>query len=249
MKIHIASDLHLRHHQAPLTLPGGEVLILAGDVFDGAATKGLTSEPAQFFLKELAKYEIVYFVAGNHEFYKSNFKDTYSALQQGLPGNVRILNDEWVSLGDYAVFGGTLWTDMDKDSPITKLNASRIMADHFLIQNDDGTKFSPDDSRALFSSTLKALKSGLLQKEKVLVVTHHAPSYGSVAQRYRTGPDSGLNGAFYSDLEYLFPQIKYWVHGHVHDKFDYFSKGCRILCNPRGYPHEKNDFSILEIDI
>lgn len=26
-----------------------------------------------------------------------------------------------------------------------------------------------------------------------------------------------------------------WVHGHTHDSFDYDVRGCRVVCNPRGY--------------
>jgi hypothetical protein len=33
----------------------------------------------------------------------------------------------------------------------------------------------------------------------------------------------------------LLPQADLWLHGHVHDSFDYWA-GCRIVANPRGYP-------------
>jgi hypothetical protein len=27
-----------------------------------------------------------------------------------------------------------------------------------------------------------------------------------------------------------------WLHGHVHDSFDYRAHGSRVVANPRGYP-------------
>ena len=26
-----------------------------------------------------------------------------------------------------------------------------------------------------------------------------------------------------------------WIHGHIHESFDYDVGNCRVLCNPRGY--------------
>ena len=52
-----------------------------------------------------------------------------------------------------------------------------------------------------------------------------------------------MNGAYYSDLsEFILdrPCIKLWVHGHMHDTFDYMIGSTRVVCNPRGYAgHEE----------
>jgi predicted phosphodiesterase len=39
------------------------------------------------------------------------------------------------------------------------------------------------------------------------------------------------------------PQIKYWVHGHTHTPFDYMIEGCRVICNPCGYPGQDTGFN------
>ncbi len=31
------------------------------------------------------------------------------------------------------------------------------------------------------------------------------------------------------------PLAHLWMHGHVHDSFDYEVEGCRVVANPRGY--------------
>ncbi len=68
-----------------------------------------------------------------------------------------------------------------------------------------------------------------------VVVTHTAPSSRSIATRYE---GSALNGAFVNNLDYMFegdfaPDL--WVHGHVHQAFDYAVGGTRVVCNPLGY--------------
>jgi hypothetical protein len=70
----------------------------------------------------------------------------------------------------------------------------------------------------------------------VVVCTHHAPSKGSEHPRY--AHDQMMNGAYNSSLDDFImerPGIKLWTHGHTHEDFDYMIKGCRVVCNPRGY--------------
>jgi gamma-glutamylcyclotransferase (GGCT)/AIG2-like uncharacterized protein YtfP len=38
------------------------------------------------------------------------------------------------------------------------------------------------------------------------------------------------------DIERIQP--KFWLFGHMHDKFDFIHKDVRFLCNPNGYPGE-----------
>jgi hypothetical protein len=69
-----------------------------------------------------------------------------------------------------------------------------------------------------------------------VVVGHHAPSKSSEHPRY--AHDQLMNGAYNSRLDQFImdrPGIKLWTHGHTHEDFDYMIKGCRVVCNPRGY--------------
>jgi len=71
---------------------------------------------------------------------------------------------------------------------------------------------------------------------KFVVVTHHAPTPLSIAEYYKG--DTLMNGAFHSDLsEFIMdrPQIKLWLHGHMHNVSDYMIGDTRVVCNPRGY--------------
>jgi Icc-related predicted phosphoesterase len=69
---------------------------------------------------------------------------------------------------------------------------------------------------------------------RTMVVTHHAPSSRSVYPRYARDQ---LTPAFASSLEMMMngERAALWVHGHMHDSFDYEINGTRVVCNPRGY--------------
>jgi len=72
--------------------------------------------------------------------------------------------------------------------------------------------------------------------QSTIVVGHHAPSKSSEHPRYAN--DQLMNGAYNSKLDNFImdrPGIKLWTHGHTHEDFDYMIKGCRVVCNPRGY--------------
>ena len=71
-------------------------------------------------------------------------------------------------------------------------------------------------------------------REPTVVVTHFAPSAGSVAERFKGSP---LNACFVSELDERIRrwQPLAWLHGHVHDSFDYRLGDTRVVANPRGY--------------
>ncbi|MDX9710663.1 MAG: hypothetical protein RBT64_14025, partial [Trichloromonas sp.] len=67
----------------------------------------------------------------------------------------------------------------------------------------------------------------------------HAPSPRSIGKNWQ---GSLLAAAFASDLEKLIAtyQPALWVHGHLHDFYDYRIGATRVVCNPIGYPEAKS---------
>jgi len=234
-----------------MKLPGGDVLLLAGDVCvadylrperSDKDARRQRSRYLRFFHEECTKYARVYYVMGNHEHYRGCFHETANVLRAALDDtNVYLLDKEFVSLTDeWELFGGTLWTDFSKDDWFVKQHASTHMNDHHQVFRDEKKKvlFTPNNALAEHQECLAVLKAGLEERKNknVLVMTHHAPHYGSITQRFRNQPTS--NGCYYSDQEELMldnPNLKCWVHGHVHDSLDYMVGDCRVVCNPRGY--------------
>jgi len=59
-----------------------------------------------------------------------------------------------------------------------------------------------------------------------------APSMLSVSDQYSTDP---VFASFASRLDDLVAQSDIWIHGNMHDSFDYRIGKCRVICNPCGY--------------
>lgn len=78
-----------------------------------------------------------------------------------------------------------------------------------------------------------------LKECRNVVVTHHAPSEKSVPNEYIGRIESS---AYASNLESIIREYtpSLWLHGHMHNSSSYNIEGCRVICNPRGYPDERN---------
>jgi len=95
-----------------------------------------------------------------------------------------------------------------------------------------------EETKQYFESVLKANQS-----KKFVVITHHAPSFMSIHENYKN--DRLMNGGYASNLEDFIldnTNITYWIHGHMHNTFNYTIGETQVLCNPRGYiPYEENN--------
>jgi Icc-related predicted phosphoesterase len=253
MKINLVSDLHLEYGYQEL--PGGEVLILAGDICEARdfhkefhSTRLLDAKHDaykwyNFFYKECAKYDRVFYVLGNHEHYHGRFDRTYSDLASILPKNVRLLEDECEEYNGVLFIGATLWTDCNKGNPLTLhtvkygMNDYRVIKNHYVNKNLY-YKLTPEHTVSVHKKSRDYIKLMLKEKENMpaVVITHHGPSYMSINEKYKREVD--MNGAYTSDLSELIldrENIRFWVHGHMHDAVDYTIGNTRILSNPRGY--------------
>lgn len=234
MKIQIVSDLHLS--LAPCFLPnvGADLLILAGDIHRPVE--------AMAWAKKLA-LPIVY-VPGNHEYYGSNLAATDQLLRQLSQGsNVTLLNGDEHHIDGVRVLGATLWTDFLFNGEGAACQqameaAQRFSRDFTRIAADEQglDTFTPSHCAAVFQRHVAWLEARLAEPFDgvTLVVTHFAPSAGSVAPQFAGSP---LNACFVSDLEALVEKsgAALWVHGHTHDSFDYRIGATRVVANPRGY--------------
>jgi DNA repair exonuclease SbcCD nuclease subunit len=271
MRVSVISDLHLEF--ADLILPGGDVLILSGDIFESKNLKPeLYKSPAamaalgdlthvileggrddrrvdrfyRFMAEECAKYREVIYIAGNHEFYSNSFDRTYEQLSSGLPDNVTFLQNQSHVIDGVLFLGATLWTDMNRNDPITLNTVRQYMNDYRSIRRLDEDKnylgrLTPEFTVSEHRKTMAWIKRQLDDNRvgarmPVVVVGHHAPSKQSTKPEYQD--DYHINGAYSSNLDSFiedYPEIAVWTHGHTHDVFDYTIGTTRVLCNPRGY--------------
>lgn len=259
MNITFVSDLHLEFGYQEL--PGGEVLILAGDICEARelkkcfhSTKPLDHTPgdykfSDFFNVECAKYEKVFYVMGNHEHYHGRFDQTYDVIKSCLPANITLLENQVEEYRGVMFMGATLWTNCNNADSLTLYHIKHMMNDYKAIKNhykekDLYHKLVPEVTFRTHVKTLEWFKLMLsTHREKpFVVITHHAPSFMSVQENYKH--DTIMNGAYASDLsEFILDNenIKTWVHGHMHEPVDYKIGETRVISNPRGYyPYEQS---------
>ena len=160
---------------------------------------------------------------------------------EGSP--VRVLEREaWVHAG-VRFLGCTLWSDYRLfDSPEQReeglQKAQQFVRDFSRIGLAPGfdERFTPAVSQMLFDQSVAWLDARFAEPfdGPTVVVTHFAPSRGSIAAQFIGSP---LNACFVSDLEaqILRWQPALWLHGHVHHSCDYRVGATRVVANPRGY--------------
>jgi hypothetical protein len=210
----------------------------------------LVADRFRNFLKRCSfQFPQTIYIPGNHEFYHGKLLDTPQILRRECNkfDNIKFLDRETFVLNDITFIGETLWTDCNKFDPITLHALTRMMMDFNCIRNENkgGILFSPADSAEVHRKGVEYIKNVIAEKhdQKFVVITHHAPSALSVHEKYYD--QTVMNGAFYSDLSELIlnsPQIKGWIHGHMHNDFDYMLGDTRVICHPRGYVgYERNE--------
>ncbi len=267
MRIRQMSDLHLELDSDffPANQEKADILMLNGDVcVANYFSKGKESpyfyqaDMADFFFERVSKeYENTLYTAGNHEHYRGYINKTDDILREVLakyPNIHYLSNEKWEKDG-VTFLGGTLWTDMNNNEPYTAEYLTRSMNDFRIInwkkEGTYGGKFTTRDAASIHKDTLKFFDKASEGLDKVVIMSHHAPSFKSVHSRYHN--DTQMNYGYYSNLDEFIlarPQIKLWTHGHMHDCFDYMIGDTRVVCNPRGYRNENKFFKydqILEV--
>lgn len=236
MKLQIASDLHLEFIQREF--PGerlispahdADLLVLAGDIGNGTHAINLFQDwPVP-----------VLFLAGNHEFYGHSIQQMRVDLRKAAPGtSITYLDNESVDFGGVRFLGTTLWTDYR----LALNRTQRQLMEQAELSINDHRRITCMEGRFTAAKALAEheLSRSWLNREldrpydgKTVVITHHGPHPLSVHPRYAGDP---VNAAFVSDLSELLPKADLWLHGHVHDSFDYKVGECRVVANPLGYP-------------
>lgn len=236
MKIQVLSDLHLEF-LSPSQIGRivrniekvGDVLVLAGDIGNGMA-----SHYQKFIGKMAVKFEKVFVVAGNHEYYGNDIETTNQKIQSICDGldNVSFLCSQWEDYGGLRWIGTTLWSHVEdttkcftndiryiQNMPIQKYNQRHIQSVQFLTD-------------ALITS----------QDKPCVVITHYLPSMEVIHEKYRNKEEDPYNQWFASSLDHLIEthtkHLPFWIYGHTHDPSHKILFQTEMVCNPMGYEGE-----------
>ena len=250
-KFKVTNTCALDHLWAPPELPEDldTTLILAGDLWtDRKFLTQLHPVTNLSWMQLVApRFKYVVLVLGNHDYWEKNIdheasKTKLELARQGLK-NVYLLDDDVFVLDQVKFIGSTLWTDYKNGNPMTMMR-SGVMRDYDLIrQGSNYQKLQPQHVLDIHRVSRKFIFDNATRDDpdqKVVVVTHMAPSSQSIDERYQSNPsDYETNFYYFSELaEPLHDprvEIDLWFHGHTHTPKDYTIDRTRVIVNPRGY--------------
>lgn len=239
MKIAYISDLHCEHNELkkPFQIDKDtDVIFLLGDIHH---YKHVISCIEQNFPSDIP---IVY-VTGNHEYYGSDYDIANNYIKEKAEASshqIKFLNNGIFEINGYTIIGSTLFTDFEIEGIGNKYQAMKFCQEHvkdFKVIEYKGKAITPENFVELFDQSFGFINNiyDLFDEDKIIIATHYAPSYQSIAPEYM---NSLSNVAFASELSNWIAykeRVVAWLHGHVHNEVDKKINETHLLCNPRGY--------------
>ena len=237
IRVQILSDLHLEVGQQywsytfPVSAP---FLLLGGDIghlidYDGYL---------KFLEVQVSRYQKVFLVLGNHEFYGLDYESGLATAQRlsedpKLADTLVLLNKgRWNDTkSNLTVIGCTLWSLIPEDaSSIVQAKVSDFKKiNGWTIEKHN--EIHTEEASWLREEVVQIQSAG----RRLLVATHHAP-----CMRGTSRPEHSNNSwtpAFATDLldQEGWDGINIWVFGHTHYSTDLRRNGIRVVANQRGY--------------
>ena len=238
----VMSDLHLEVGQqyADFDIPTkAPYLILAGDI-------GRLKDYGpylEFLRRQCKKYNLVFLVLGNHEFFGSNRPEGLQLARRlanecGCKGKLHVMNRDRVDLDEstgITILGYTLHSKITAEARSivqTKVNDFKNIKSWTV---DDHNSEHRQDVEWLQREIHNIRNRELQPHRNILIITHHAPTVqGSSRPDHLANP---WTCAFSTDLlgDKSFADVHWWIFGHTHFTTE-FQQGQTNLCsNQRGY--------------
>ena len=253
MKIQYCSDLHLEFtdninwlDKHPIKKVG-DILIIAGDMmpFIHLQRPLYTSDVATL----CSGFEKVFWLPGNHEYYKATHLYTTTRYEQPIPNikNLFLIDNYTETIKDIQFIFSTMWSHIGKRN---QDKIQRNMSDFYYItvmnpkkqgvitplEVSDFNHFNKVAVNFLKKEVKKAAQAKEAGKIKhIVVATHYVPTKEHYPKMYS---DSPLNEAFVQDLTDFITSspIDYWIYGHHHFNQPDFKVGnTQLITNQLGY--------------
>ncbi|KAL2817969.1 Metallo-dependent phosphatase-like protein [Aspergillus cavernicola] len=240
----VLSDLHLEINQQYLSFDipvCAKHLILAGDVgrlVDYDNYRG-------FLQKQTDRFELVFLILGNHEFYNNTFASGLQKARQleqepCLNGRLVLLHQGRYDIpgSRVTVLGCTLWSKIPDEARaivLSKIQDFKKIKD-WTVDDHNG---SHEADLAWLLSEMELIQSKNKtenKKRSILVMTHHAPSIQDTSSPQHA--NNPWSSAFATDILSQISKssgVKAWVFGHTHYTTEFKNQGIRVVANQRGY--------------
>lgn len=261
-QIQLLSDLHLEVGQQyasyaafPQTAP---YLLLAGDV--GRLTD---YQPyAAFLAAQAARYDRVFLVLGNHEFWGLRYEaavDTARRLcaEPALRGRVELMHRRrWdCPRTRLSVLGCTLWSRIPREAFEAVRDKVRDFRRIDGWTPEEHVRHHEEDVAWLRDEVRRGAREGRQRRRQLLVATHHAPSLEGTSRPKDAGNPWSV--AFASDVLDRGGDdgwegedgVQVWAYGHTHHCTDLRKRGVRVVANQRGYVLPGTEMARREVEV
>eukprot|EP01103_Thecamoeba_quadrilineata_P005757 TRINITY_DN15518_c0_g1_i1.p1 TRINITY_DN15518_c0_g1~~TRINITY_DN15518_c0_g1_i1.p1 ORF type:complete len:318 (-),score=43.52 TRINITY_DN15518_c0_g1_i1:81-1034(-) len=275
VRIQFVSDLHIEFHNSAQTLEGikslaervpvrAPYLALLGDI--GVVAKGDAYK--QYLLYQAQRFQKVFVVAGNHEYYHSSYEKVTQTIQEICDSheNLVFFNRKSIVLEEEEIIvngkpskkrvnliGCTLWTNIPQECAYKLLVC---MNDYSQITYNGG-KLTPDITNKLHSEEVEFIDNELTRirerslaentEEVSLVLTHMAPTL-----QFVYGQDPIMKYSEGDALEPLMEKhnsiLKAWIYGHTHVTARIKLNGVWVLSNCLGYETLGDDDDLFDFN-
>lgn len=265
MKVQIVSDIHLEFHKFRkrwnFITPSAPILCILGDLC--CCEKGEINKLYSFFDEIVPHFKLIIWVPGNHEYYQNKcngIENTKNMIDKRCKkiclkyDNVKFLNNDTLNYPHrgilYRFIGSTLWSYIpDKFGN----QIQGLMNDYnniyvWDIKNKISKKINYKLVNMWHTKSVKYINNELLRSMKMknkttykkiknIVLTHHKP--------FSFPSDNIYQYAYESDqIEILNSNnVDLWCYGHTHKKFKGIIGKTFLYSNPKGYPHQKTNYS------
>lgn len=224
MKIQFVSDLHLECSPF-LVEKNGDVLVLAGDIFNCHSAKTMFEE---FLIKTLdLGFKAILFVLGNHEGYGWSIPEAKFFLREMETkyGDFHFLDRSGIVLDGQRFIGASLWSNPTQNA--------NIQARLYINDYRDIRGWTIDDHIREHFADLDYLTTAMRLDD--VVITHFPPTHNGT-DMVRFGGDV-LTPWFVNELNGLIIHLKpkLWISGHTHYCWNEMVGVTRDVGNCRGY--------------
>ncbi len=189
------------------------------------------------YIDQFFKHTFV--ITGNHEYYNNSINETNEYLIEYFKqyNNITFLNNNYKIYEDYIFIGTTLWSKIT--NPNYEINDVNKINDFNYLKCNQLNMLSID----FLEETLEYLKKND-NNYKIIIITHHVPSFEFIDSKYLTSQIRPYNQWFYCNMNDFIERnhnfITGWFYGHTHTADNYTLFNVPFYCNPIGYPNENS---------
>jgi len=228
--------------------PVSDYLAIVGDL-------GYPHSPLfeQFLIEASKVYKKVFYVSGNHEYYccKNSENPTMvdidtkiESICAKLPNVFYLNNKEYVLDNNTVILGTTLWSHIPISKERIIKNCINDYKYIYVNEKHYKTNVTCKFISSLHDQAVTFLKDKLEEHKdkKIIVLSHHLPSFEMVAEQYKDEP---TNYAFATGLDELMEEndnIIGWLCGHTHTTMTAQINNCLCMTNPMGYNGENEQY-------